>query len=118
MIGLLLLIVFVVLVFVGIVSETKNRLNAKKDYYIQLQQAKAQQAEREAQQEAKKENTLAHYEQQRRDISEMYDIIISELEYITDERKKLILLNKRTTLDNKYFLLQQKIDKLKKEPPI
>lgn len=116
------MIIFILIVFLfsclfGIVSETKKRYTDRKNYFKQLQQAEAEQAEREAQQEAKKENTLAHYEQQQRDISEMYDIIISELEYITDEQKKLVFLNKRATLDHKYFLLKQKIDKLKKEPP-
>jgi hypothetical protein len=55
---------------------------------------------------------IAHLESMIDRYNEMASIVESQLELCSDEKKRLVLLNRLNTIDNQTFRLKKKIDKL------
>lgn len=58
------------------------------------------------------EDEIAHLESMIDRYNEMSVIIESQLEMCSDDKKRLVLLNRLNTIDNQTFRLKKKIDKL------
>ncbi len=56
--------------------------------------------------------TIAHLEQQARDIDMLVDMLEFELKRETDNKKRMALINRRMQLDNKRYTIQRKINNL------